>query len=264
MDARTDIFAFGALLYEMLTGRRPFEGANPASVIGNILHSDPPALTTVEAMTPPALDRLVQKCLAKDPSERWQTAAELQGRLEALLEMQRDGSGSAPVSTPDTRRRSFRTTFWLSGVLVASALVAGVLWLKTSWTTVERSHVARSLSRPQRQLTRLTFDPGLQTDPTFSPDGHFIAYASDRGGNFDIWVQPVAGGFQCRSPSRLPPTRSQAGPLTAARLRSVRNVMAVACISFQLSAERSASLWGKAITHHGRGMGRRSGSSSIP
>jgi serine/threonine protein kinase len=194
VDARTDIFAFGALLYEMVAGRRPFEGANPASVIGNILHSDPPALTTVEAMTPPALDRLVQKCLAKDPSERWQTAAELQGRLEALLEMQRDGSGSGPVSTPDTSRRSFRTTFWLSGVLVASALVAGVLWLKNSWTAVEGSDIARSLSRPQRQLTRLTFDPGLQTDPTFSPDGHFIAYASDRGGNFDIWVQPVAGG----------------------------------------------------------------------
>ena len=264
VDARTDIFAFGAVLYEMLTGRRPFDGANPASVIGNILHADPPALTTVEAMTPPALDRLVQKCLAKDPGERWQTAAEMQARLEALLEMQRDSSGSGPVSTPDSSRRSFTSTLWLGGVLGALALVAGAVWLKNSGTNVERSDVARPLSRPQRQLTRLTFDPGLQTNPTFSPDGRFIAYASDRGGNFDVWVQPVAGGSPVQVTNSPAADTQPSWSPDGSTIASDRSVMAEACISFRLSVVRNDSWWAAVTNPPGRGMGRKSGSSPTP
>ena len=74
VDARTDIFAFGAVVYEMATGKKAFEGKSQASVIATILETDPPPMSSLQPMTPPALDRVVKRCLAKDPDERWQTA----------------------------------------------------------------------------------------------------------------------------------------------------------------------------------------------
>src|ERR1700674_5552019 len=77
VDARTDIFAFGVVVYEMATGKRAFEGKTQASVIGAILKDDPTPISSLQPMTPPALDRLMKKCLAKDPEERWQNAHDL-------------------------------------------------------------------------------------------------------------------------------------------------------------------------------------------
>ena len=74
VDARTDIFAFGAVVYEMATGKKAFEGKTQASVMAKILETDPPPISSLQPMTPPALDRVVKKCLAKEPDERWQTA----------------------------------------------------------------------------------------------------------------------------------------------------------------------------------------------
>ena len=77
VDARTDIFAFGAVVYEMATGKRAFEGKTQASLIAKILEIDPPPMSSLQPMTPPALDRVVKRCLAKEPDERWQTASDL-------------------------------------------------------------------------------------------------------------------------------------------------------------------------------------------
>ena len=93
-DAHTDIFAFGVVLYEMVTGRRAFEGTTQATLIGNILHADPPSMSVTAPHVPPALDRLIRRCLAKDPSERWPSMADVQSRFEALQDLLRDGSGS--------------------------------------------------------------------------------------------------------------------------------------------------------------------------
>src|SRR5207253_8948872 len=76
-DARTDIFAFGCVLFEMLTGRKAFEGKTRASLIGAILKDDPPPVSELQPLVPPALDRVVSTCLAKDPDDRWQTARDL-------------------------------------------------------------------------------------------------------------------------------------------------------------------------------------------
>ena len=86
VDARTDIFAFGAVVYEMATGKRAFEGKTQASVIGAIMSSDPPPISSLQPMTPPALDRVVKKCLAKEPEKRWQAASDVCDELKWIAE----------------------------------------------------------------------------------------------------------------------------------------------------------------------------------
>src|ERR1700686_1914621 len=86
VDARTDIFAFGAVVYEMATGKKCFEGKSQASLIAKILESEPPSMASLQPMTPPALDRVVRKCLAKDPDARWQSAHDLQDELKWVAE----------------------------------------------------------------------------------------------------------------------------------------------------------------------------------
>src|ERR1700693_5724188 len=86
VDAGPDRFAFGAVVYEMATGRKAFEGKTSASVMAKILEVDPPSMSSLQPMTPPALDRVVRKCLAKEPDERWQTASDLHGELKWISE----------------------------------------------------------------------------------------------------------------------------------------------------------------------------------
>src|ERR1700682_5403036 len=86
VDARTDIFAFGAVVYEMATSRKAFEGKTSASVMAKIMEADPPSMTSLQPMTPPALDRVVKKCLAKEPEKRWQTASDLTDELKWITE----------------------------------------------------------------------------------------------------------------------------------------------------------------------------------
>jgi serine/threonine protein kinase len=102
IDARTDIFAFGSVVYEMVTGRKTFEGQSQASVIAAILAHDPPPMSSLQRMAPPALDRAVKKCLAKDPEERWQSVRDLRDELKWI------GEGSSQVGVPITGR-----AFWI-------------------------------------------------------------------------------------------------------------------------------------------------------
>ena len=101
VDARTDIFAFGAVMYEMATGKRAFEGKSQASIMAKILEIDPPPILTLQPMTPPALDRAVKTCLAKEPDERWQTARDLCRELRWIA-----GSGSQIASSTGKQGRT--------------------------------------------------------------------------------------------------------------------------------------------------------------
>jgi serine/threonine protein kinase/Tol biopolymer transport system component len=200
-DARTDIWAVGAMLYELVAGQSPFEGRTASDVIANVLQSEPAPLGRFTRQCPPELQRIVSKCLRKDRGHRYQTMRDVAIDLEALGDTLRgDGRESAstaslsPAAEPSssTSTTHSRRRWWLGAAGVIVAFVAATaVWL--TWRRVP----AEPASPPQRVdlvFRRLTFDGGLQTDVTFSPDGRFIAYTSDRSGNFDIWVQPVDGG----------------------------------------------------------------------
>ena len=120
VDARTDIFAFGAVLYEMLTGRKAFEGKSQASLIAAILDHDPPAISTLQPLTPPALDRVLKACLAKDPDRRWQSAVDLASELTWIAELGGQESSTAHVMSRTAALR-WSAAGLLAGLLAGAA-----------------------------------------------------------------------------------------------------------------------------------------------
>jgi eukaryotic-like serine/threonine-protein kinase len=167
IDSRSDLFSFGCVLYELLSGRRAFAGPTAASVIGAILEREPTQLDV-----PPALARVVRTCLAKDRDQRFQDALDLKRSLEWSIE-------------PLPPRARGRTTAVLAAVCVA--LAAGLIVVLLRDTPPSGVHYT---------ATRLTYDDGLTTDPAISPDGKLVAFASDRSGDdhLDIYVQQTTGG----------------------------------------------------------------------
>jgi Tol biopolymer transport system component len=180
-DARTDIFAFGVVVYEMVTGRKAFAGKTSASLIGAILKDQPPPLSTIEPITPAALDWTVRQCLAKDPDARWQSARDL---LEALKWTAAEGERAAPAATTRVRRR-LRDV----GIVLATALIGAILTIVAM----------RSLrpAAPESFVTR--FD--VVTPPTFepfefvlSPDGRQVAFVATTDRASRVWVRPFDAG----------------------------------------------------------------------
>jgi Tol biopolymer transport system component len=188
VDARSDIFSFGAVLYEMVTGRKAFHGDTRASVMASILKDEPKPARDLAEVLPRELERIILRCLRKDLERRSQSMAEINLELEELKE--ESDSGALVTASPAPARRTPLAP-WLAGAAIALAL--GAAWL------LRRGEPASSAIQIPA-LRRLTSDPGLTTEPALSPDGKLVAYASDRagGGNLDIWVQQLAGGEPIR------------------------------------------------------------------
>ena len=171
-DARTDIFAFGAILYEMTTGRKAFEGGSQASLIHAIMGVDPPAISSLQPMSPRALDQIVKTCLAKDPDDRWQSAGDL-GRQLKIIQGGSQPSVAVPVA-PTPQRSSWRQGIPLAvATLVVGSLITGV----AAWNL--RSPVPQPLAR---FVVTTPADGPLQTavaqtDVAISPDGMRILYS---------------------------------------------------------------------------------------
>ena len=188
VDARSDIFSFGAVLYEMVTGKRAFHGDTRASVMASILKDEPkPARALVDSL-PRELERIILRCLRKDLDRRSQSMAEIKLALEELKE--ESESGELQVASRAAAPRSVRG--YMVPAIAAVALVLAGIW--------GFSRVRREPAPPRYRLRQMTRDEGVNTFPALSPDGRLLAYSSDRGGgnNLDVWVQQVAGGDAIR------------------------------------------------------------------
>ncbi|MFY9530722.1 MAG: protein kinase [Candidatus Acidiferrales bacterium] len=189
-DARTDIFAFGVVVYEMATGKKAFEGKSQASVIGAILKDDPPPISSLQPMTPPALDRVIKRCLAKEPDERCQSAKDLTDELKWIAE-----GGSQVTSVPTVPVKAIRVferrALIISvGTLLLGAAIAGVaVWnLKPSPSSPSQP-VSRTVINlpPGQQLAGL--ENGLAV--ALSPDGTHLAYVARQGGTQQLYLRPL-------------------------------------------------------------------------
>src|SRR5262245_24878465 len=184
VDARTDLFSFGAVLYELVTGHRAFESADSASLIASVLTSEPPLLSV--GSSPPAFDRVIRKCLAKDRDARWQTARDLRDELAWL-----SGAGSAEFPAPAllARKRSVRPAWWTAAAAaVLSAITGYVLYPREK---ADPPRVVR-FSVPAPENTE--FPEGDY--PTVSPDGESIAFHARATGQkkHQIWLFRLSTG----------------------------------------------------------------------
>ena len=184
-DRRSDIWGLGGVLYEMVAGKPPFRGEVDQAVIYSIVNEEPEPLTAVRTGVPKELERIVDKCLAKDAAERYQHAEDLLVDLQRLRQELETGAPK-PAARPTPARR-------FSPAVIAAAGAVLLVAVGLTWWLAGSSETA---APPQYKLTQITRDTGYTADPALSPNGQLLAYASDRqgDGNLDIWVQQLTGG----------------------------------------------------------------------
>ena len=175
IDARSDIFSFGAMVYEMATGKKAFEGKTQASVMAKILEVDPPPMSSLQPVTPPMLDRVVKKCLAKDPDKRWQSAGDLHDELKWIAE----GGSESSVPTSATAIPAvpmWRRAMPLSLAVVVTAIITGIAFWVLTPTPSPQPVVRLPLTLPE---TEQLGNPNSDT-VALSPDGNTLVYAANR------------------------------------------------------------------------------------
>ena len=183
VDARSDVFALGVNFYEMLTGERPFQGETPASTLSAVLKDEPQSLTEVVPSLPRDMARIVKRCLAKDPSRRYQTAIDVRNELDELSQALDSGEAIAEPARSAHTPASRRVLPWIA--IAVAGLIAGV-WMfgGAADTTVPTLTNAR----------QITSASGVEDFPAWSPDGQTVAYESAQSGSIDIWVAQIGGG----------------------------------------------------------------------
>jgi Tol biopolymer transport system component len=196
-DARTDIFAFGATLYEMATGRKAFSGSTQASLISAIMKEEPEPISVAEPMSPPALDRVVKTCLAKDPEDRWQSAADAAKELRWAVE-----GAPAVVVEPSARRRE-RVAWIACGAAVLAAVGLAIFHFRQQ--PPRPQPVRFSILPPENAKFRV----GVEFhNLAVSPDGSRVAFVAVREGQDTIWMRPL----DAQSPLSLPATEGASSP----------------------------------------------------
>jgi serine/threonine protein kinase/Tol biopolymer transport system component len=184
-DPRTDIFALGEVIFETATGKPAFSGRSRASLIAAILTNDPPPIGALQPMTPPALERLVKKCLAKDPDDRWQNASDLASELRWIADYALQ-TGVAPPTAE--RSNSFRKITWiLATVCVVLLTLAAWLALRSGREQLTKPLMLFGLALPPD--VRIYSDDG---GPALSPDGRYVAFvAKYKDGPIRIWIRAL-------------------------------------------------------------------------
>ena len=188
IDSRSDIFSLGCVLYEMITGQRPFHRGSPADTLAAILLEDPPGLGSEGSaggrVFPSAFARIVRHCLEKEPAERFQNARDLAFDLESLADATTATPLAAVGDLPPALRPRPRGSRWtpLAALALGLAIGAAGVW----WA------LPREAEAPSR--LRVITHAGNEAWPTVSPDGQLIAFASERDGGSRIWVRQMASG----------------------------------------------------------------------
>jgi len=184
-DARTDIFAFGAVVFELATGKKAFEGQSQASVIAAILEREPAPMSTLRPLTPPALDRAVQRCLAKDPDDRWQTVRDLNFELRSITEASSRVAGKQPTFF----RNSHRDRLRLLAAIAAIAFIAlGIAYVFHYFPAAIEEKTVSTLSVLPPQNAAFS----IEDAPMVSPNGRFLAFVATLNGSNSLWVRDLS------------------------------------------------------------------------
>ena len=191
VDARSDIFSFGSLLYEMVEGRRAFQGGTKISILASVINKEPEPLA-VEI--PHDLARIITRCLRKDPARRFQHMEDLKVALEELKE-ESDSGKLAPAASGPPVRSGFKPAWVLLAFLAAGAF-AGV-WFYVRGTPANRGSPSARTAAGGRLTLLVSSDKPL-SDPSLSPDGKMVAYVAEEGGQIDLFTGRVAGGSRVR------------------------------------------------------------------
>ncbi|MGA2356574.1 MAG: protein kinase [Terriglobales bacterium] len=181
LDPRSDIFSFGAILYEMLTGKRAFHGATPADTMSSILKEDPPELSETNRNVSPALERIVQHCLEKNPESRFHSASDIAFDLEHLSGLSGSSARVASGSAGSGLQRiqpSRRLPIAIAAGLIIAAAVYALGW----WTGKAGTHTS------QAEYKQITFRTGSIGNARFTPDGSIVYSASWDGGEDQLYM----------------------------------------------------------------------------
>jgi serine/threonine protein kinase len=208
VDHRSDVFSFGAILYEMLSGRRAFQGATSVETMSLILKEDPPELAITNRSVPPALERIVRHCLEKNPEERFQSARDVAFALGSLSDSSSTATGAVSANTHPA---------WRSWVRVAAevALVIAALALTFFLTRHAEQHDA-SVQAAILPPPGDGFWANITQPAAISPDGKFLAIIAMRNGHTQLWLrrldqsdaQPIAGSEDASNPFWSPDSRN--------------------------------------------------------